>query len=309
MSKKTVYLTGGTGFIGQRFMRSWLAKSADNHLIVQTRFPDRCKSVQKNDGDFARVHFVSSLLELPKNIQEYTLINLAGAPIADARWTKARKALLVQSRVELTETLFNHAVKVAMPQRVISASAIGFYGLGDADCSEVSAPGVGFAADLCRQWERAALRFEVQVPVLRFRLGVVLGAGGGVLKKLLPLYRLGLGGPIGSGAQWFSWIHLDDVVAALMMAIDQEDLRGAVNFVSPNPVRQRDFARTLAGALNRPAFIPTPASVLRLIYGEMAEELLLGGQRVVPSVLMRRGFDFAYPRLDAALANIISGEP
>jgi uncharacterized protein (TIGR01777 family) len=192
------------------------------------------------------------------------------------------------------------------PEALICASAVGFYGSrGDEVLTETSAPGVGFLPEVCQEWEAAARRaadFGLRVVILRF--GVVLGPGGALQKMLLP-FRLGLGGPLGSGRQWMPWVHVDDVVGLIQFALSQPNLHGVLNATAPNPVQNADFSRSLGRALHRPAILPVPAVVLRLFYGEMAE-MLLASQRALPERALACGYRFRYEDSDAALREVLS---
>ncbi len=193
---------------------------------------------------------------------------------------------------------------------LVSGSAVGYYGdRADEVLTEDSAPGSGFLADLCREWEAEARGAEaLGLRVVVLRTGVVLGRGGGALEQMLPAFRLGAGGPIGSGRQYLPWIHLHDLTAAILAALDDDRVRGPVNGVAPKPVASRDFAKALGRALRRPAVLPAPAFALRLFFGQAAE-VMLASQRAVPAALERLGFPFAFPTLDAALADALADEP
>jgi len=296
--QKVLYVTGGTGFIGGALVRAWLCRSAQHHAIIQTR--------QVNASGDGRVRFVSRYDQIELDAVD-ALVNLAGAPIADARWTQGRKKAIENSRIRLTAELANQGAAAKIkPRVVISGSAIGYCGYDNPEVDESAPKGAGYAADLCARWEQSAAEFEQYSRTVIARIGVVLGSGGGVLNKLLPLYRFGLGGPIGSGQQWFSWVHLEDLVSAVLMFIDNASMSGVYNLTSPGSVRQKDFARTLAGAVHRPAVLPTPALAMKLIFGQMAQELLIGGQKVLPARLLDAGFDFQYPELVSALEDLLN---
>ncbi len=237
------------------------------------------------------------------------VVHLAGASIAGGRWTAARRALLRDSRTGptrlLAETL---AALQPRPRVLVSASATGFYGdRGEEWLDESSAAGTGFLAETARAWEAAAApATRAGIRVAHPRTGLVLAPHGGALAAMLPVFRLGLGGPLGAGRQWWSWIALEDAVAALVHALEREDVRGPFNVVAPAPVRCAAFARALGAALRRPALLPAPAFALRLVLGAgQADELLLAGQRVRPAALERTGFSFARPELGPALARML----
>ncbi|HMM49463.1 MAG TPA: TIGR01777 family oxidoreductase [Miltoncostaeaceae bacterium] len=232
------------------------------------------------------------------------VVNLAGAPIAAGRWTDARKREILSSRVQTTRMLAERIGGPGTPGVLVNASAVGYYGRvrGDLWVDEASPAGDDFLADVGRAWEQATEAAERRgARVVRLRTGLVLSPEGGILPRLVGLSRRLIGGPVGGGRQWMPWIHVDDHLAAMLRAVDDEGLEGPVNAVAPNPVRQREFMAALGRALHRPAFLPTPGAVVRLALGEMAT-LVLDGQRVRPAALGARGFSFVYPDLDDAVA-------
>jgi uncharacterized protein (TIGR01777 family) len=232
-------------------------------------------------------------------------VHLSGANVAAHRWTAAYRHEMRTSRVDSTRVLAETLAGLRKPPRtLVVASAVGIYGdRGEEVLDETSAPGTGFLADLCRQWEEAAMpAAEAGIRVVHPRFGVVLGRGPGALEKMLPMFRLGLGGRLGSGRPWMSWISLEDTVAALLFALETQSLAGAVNVVSPNPIRNTEFTSALARQVHRPAVLPVPAFALRLALGQMADEALLASARVVPAKLLAAGFEFAHPTVDKALA-------
>jgi uncharacterized protein len=231
------------------------------------------------------------------------VVHLAGEPIAQ-RWTPERKRAIRDSRVLGTALLARTLASLARPPRaLVSGSAVGVYGdRGDEVLDERSPRGAGFLADVGAEWENAtAAAVTAGIRVVMVRTGVVLSARGGALAKLLPPFRLGLGGPIGSGKQWMSWIALEDQLRALELAMSSDVLHGPVNLTAPNPVTNATFASTLGHALHRPAIVPVPAIALELMYGEMARETILAGQRVLPRALLDAGFVFRFPLLRDAL--------
>ncbi len=232
------------------------------------------------------------------------VVHLAGAPIAEGRWTPERKELIRRSRVEGTRVLSEALARLARPPRVlVCASAMGFYGhRGDEVLTEASAPGGGFLADVTREWEAATAAAEqAGIRVVHLRLGVVLSAAGGALAKMLPAFLAGAGGPIGSGQQWMSWVSLEDVLGLVHHALLTPGMRGAVNAVSPEPVRQAEFARTLGRVLSRPAVVPLPTAAVETLFGEMGRETLLLSSRILPEAAGRQGFSFFHPTLEPAL--------
>jgi uncharacterized protein (TIGR01777 family) len=236
-------------------------------------------------------------------------VHLSGANVASHRWTAAYKREIASSRIDTTRALAQTLAELRNPPEVlVVASATGIYGdRGTEVLDEQSSPGKGFLADLCVAWEAAAqTAVDAGIRVVHTRFGVVLARQGGALAKMAPLFRLGLGGRLGSGSQWTSWISLRDVVAGVLFALDNPALSGVVNFTAPNPVTNAEFTRALARALHRPAFLPAPAFALRLALGQMADETLLASARVLPNRLIAAGFQFQDPAVDAALAAALS---
>lgn len=236
------------------------------------------------------------------------VIHLAGDSIADGRWNAAKKQRIRDSRVVGTQLLARGLAGLAKkPKVLICASAIGFYGTrGDEWLDEQSALGSGFLADVCREWEAATqAAVDAGIRVVQLRFGVILSASGGALKKMLPPFKLGVGGRIGSGRQWMSFIALDDVLGAVAKALQAESLRGPVNVVAPTPVTNDEFTRTLGRVLGRPTPFPMPSFAARLVFGEMADELLLSSQRVLPKKLQAAGYPWGYPTLEAALRHLL----
>ena len=237
------------------------------------------------------------------------VVHLAGENIAGGRWTPARKQLLRDSRVKSTRLLAGALAALSRPPRVLlSASATGFYGnRGDEAVTETSTPGSGFLAEVCREWEAATEPASAKrIRVVNLRFGVVLSAKGGALAKMLPPFKAGLGGPVGSGRQFMSWIALDDAIGAIRSLLNTDSLAGPVNVVAPESVTNRKFARTLGRVLGRPALLPMPAFAVRLVFGEMGDELLLASARVRPARLEESGYRFLYPELEGALGHILA---
>jgi uncharacterized protein len=237
------------------------------------------------------------------------VINLSGAGIADKRWTKEHKAEMLASRVKTTELLASTmAVLDRMPSVFLSGSAIGWYGdRGDERLDELSTPSNDFLSDLCQQWEASTLAAEkAGIRTIHLRTGIVLSTQGGVLKKQLPLFKLGLGGRFGNGHQWQSWISIDDEIGAIAYLLSA-DMCGAVNLTAPNPVTNSEFTTTLAKVLHRPAILPIPTFAPKLLLGgELVESLVLGGQRVLPTALQRNGYEFQHETLDVALRHLLN---
>ena len=296
-----VLITGGTGFIGLELVASL---RRDGHAV----------SVLTRDTDAARQRLPAGVVvvsDLAALGGVDAVVNLAGQNLGAQRWSEARKLAFRESRIGLTHRLVDWMEGLAQrPAVFVSGSAIGWYGpRGDEPLTEASTHGDDFSARLCLDWEAAAQKAEaLGVRVCRLRTGIVLGrsgpAGGGALAQMLPAFRLGGGGPMGSGRQWMSWIHIADHVALMRWLIDTVAAQGAYNGTAPEPVTNAEFARTLGAALRRPAVLPMPGFALRLIVGEMAE-ILLSGQRVLPQRSLDQGFRFRFPTLAAALADVL----
>ena len=296
-SPRTFLVTGATGFIGSAVVRKLLARG--DSVIVLTRSAERAL---ERFGPHARV--IESLGQIEGATRIDGIVNLAGAAILLLPWTRGRRALLLQSRLLITCELVRLCRRLQRPPAVlVSGSAIGFYGaLADEECDEGTDPAPQqFQSELCREWERVAAEAELAgVRVVLIRTGFVLGAGGGALSRLALPIRLFVGATIGSGRQWVSWIHLDDLVRLIELALDRVTVRGPLNATAPHPVRHAQFQRQLAAHLHRPLWARIPGWILRLGLGEMAE-LLIGGQRVLPRRSLALGFEFRYPEIDAAL--------
>ena len=297
-----ILITGGTGFIGKTLCRR-LSRSGHQLTVLSRQPPERVRHLC---GD--SVTPLPSLNELSPQTGFDAVVNLAGESIVAKRWTKARKKLLWDSRVGLTSELIDViATAESKPGVMVSGSAVGYYGnRGDMVLDEDSDFSDDFGHRLCAAWEEQALRaLDHGVRVCLLRTGLVIGKDGGFLRRMLPVFKLGLGGRIGDGRQWMSWIHLDDHVAMTEHLLDNSQLDGVFNATAPNPVTNREFTDCLARLLNRPAFFPVPASALKLVLGETAE-LLLGGQRVMPARLQRTQFRFRYESLQEALREALN---
>jgi uncharacterized protein (TIGR01777 family) len=301
-----VLITGATGFIGRALVPRL---QRDGHSIVAwVRNESRARSLLGADVDLVpamRGH--AALVDALAGAD--AVVNLAGEALIGKRWTPERRRVLAESRVGVTTDLVRAiAAATPRPRVLVSGSAVGWYGdRGDELLTETSKPGGDFLAHLCRDWENAARAADVSdVRVVLLRTGVVLGRNGGALAQMLPPFKLGAGGPIGNGRQYLPWIHLHDLVSAVAVIIADERYRGPVNGVAPEEATSRTFAAALGRALHRPAILPTPAFALRALFGEAAT-VLLASQRVAPAVLTGLGFTFAFPTLDAALADIVGG--
>ncbi|MBK5537056.1 TIGR01777 family oxidoreductase [Pseudomonas sp. TH05] len=296
-----ILLTGGTGLIGRQLCQFWLSQG--HQLTVWSRQPEK---VAQLCG--AQVRGVAQLQELDQQPLD-AVVNLAGAPIGDRHWTHKRKALLWSSRIGLTETLLAWLeTREQKPGVLISGSAVGWYGDGgERELHEDSPPvSEDFASQLCIAWEETAQRAEaLGIRVVLVRTGLVLSAEGGFLSRLLLPFKLALGGPIGNGRQWMPWIHIKDQIALIDFLLHRSDARGPYNACAPQPVRNREFAKSLGRVLHRPAIVPLPAFALRVGLGELSL-LLLGGQRATPERLLAAGFTFQFPDLPAALDDLSS---
>ena len=295
-----ILLTGGTGLIGRRLCRHWLDQG--HQLTVWSRRPEQ---VARLCG--AGVRGIAHPDDYGSQPVD-AVVNLAGAPIADRPWTRKRRLLLWDSRITLTEQLVSWLERREQkPAVLISGSAVGWYGDGgERELDENAGPvSEDFASQLCIAWEETAQRAQaLGIRVVLLRTGLVLAPDGGMMQRLLPPFKMGLGGPIGNGRQWMPWIHIDDQIAAIDFLLNREDAEGPYNACAPSPVRNRDFAKTLAEILHRPAFMPMPAVALRMLMGELSI-LLLGGQRARPTRLQAAGFNFRFTELHAALENLL----
>jgi uncharacterized protein (TIGR01777 family) len=294
-----ILLTGGTGLIGRELCRRWLAEG--HSLWVWSRSPER---VAERCGEgVTGIGQLHELGQLPLD----AVVNLAGAPIADRPWTRSRRLLLWSSRINLTEQLIEWlSGREQQPQVLISGSAVGWYGDGgERELHEDDAPVTNdFAAQLCNAWEESALRAQrLGIRVVLVRTGLVLARQGGFLQRLVPLFRLGLGGRQGNGRQWMPWVHIDDEIALIDFLLRQPAAQGPYNACSPQPVRNAEFAKSLGRSVGKPAVMPVPALVLRVGLGELSG-LILGGQKAIPSRLEESGFRFRFVDLDAALADL-----
>ena len=291
----TVAVSGATGLIGTALVRRLRAGGHDVRRLLRSSRNAAAGDVVWDPA--------SGALHPTALAGVDAIVHLAGEPVAH-RWTTERKHAIRASRVRATEQLAL-AIRAMdpRPRVVLSGSAVGYYGdRGDALLDEKSGPGTGFLSDVCVAWEEATAPIaDAGVRVVTLRTGIVLSPHGGALAKLLPIFRLGGGGPLGSGRQWMSWIALGDHLRAMEHAIGAESLHGPVNLVAPNPVTNADFATTLGRVLARPALVPVPSFALELLYGEMARSTLLAGRRVLPRSLSASGFEFAEPTLEGAL--------
>lgn len=296
-------ITGATGFIGSTLVDQWLSRDLEEEIYALTRSPQKV-----SDMFSGRVLPIEHTDEISDKNSVEVIVNLAGEPILDKRWSEQRKNTLYDSRINLTRQLVDFVQGQEKPVKVfVSGSAIGYYGNQPDDqlLNENGATHPCFAHKLCIDWENVASQLaDSKTRVCLLRTGVVIGDGGALAKMLLP-FKLGLGGPIASGQQWMSWIDIEDMVKGIDYLIDHSTLQGPFNFTAPKPVRNVEFTKTLAEQLGRPAFFPMPAFVLHTMLGEGAE-LLVEGQRVIPEKLLEAGFEFKYPTLKQSLANTLN---
>ena len=299
-----IFMTGGTGFVGTTLTRRLVEQG--HQVTVLTRrisgAPNPEKRMTLIQGDPTRKGAWQEQVS-----RHEAVINLAGASIF-TRWTHQAKAMIRDSRVLTTQHLVEAmGARNGKKTTLISTSAVGYYGFhGDEELDEQCGPGNDFLAAMSRDWEAAAFQAqEYGVRVIICRLGIVMGTRGGALGQMMPLFRMGLGSPLGTGGQWFSWIHEQDLVQIYLFLLDREDLEGPVNCTAPGPVTNRAFTKALGEALKRPTIMPAvPGFMLKLIKGEFGD-VLLKGQRVVPNKLSDAGFGFQFPRIDGALADLV----
>lgn len=299
-ARQAILVTGGTGLVGTRLIGA--LAGAGHDVTVLTRDVAHARHLP------APLRVVTSLDQIGNADRIDAIVNLAGESIAGGLWTRRRRAAILASRIDTTRAL--HALCARLDRRpavLVNASAIGFYGdAGDEILDEGGARGSGFCADICAAWEAEAdAMAALGLRVVRLRIGLVLASSGGFLGNLLFPFEAGLGGRIGDGRQWLSWIHRDDLVRLIAFAIATPDLHGAVNAVAPNPVRNIDFARALGRVLGRPALTPLPAMPLRMVLRDFADELFLASQRVLPVKAVFHGFGFRHARIETALARIV----
>ncbi|MGZ4177371.1 MAG: TIGR01777 family oxidoreductase [Solirubrobacteraceae bacterium] len=303
-----VLITGATGTIGLALADALTARG--DQVVALSRDPERGQRVL---GEGVEVHaWPDPEGEAPPAealAGADAVVNLLGEPVAQ-RWTDTAKQRIRDSRVRSTRSVVAALMALpedARPRVLISQSATGYYGpRGDAPLDEEASPGDDFLAEVVVAWEREATAAESSARVVRTRTGVVLAPSGGALAKMLPFFKLGLGGPVAGGHQYVPWIHLDDVVGALMHCLDREDAVGPVNVTAPEPVTNAELSRALGHALGRPAVLPVPGVAVKLLYGEMAE-MVTTGQRAIPARLRELGYAFRYPGIELALKDVLSG--
>lgn len=300
---RRVLVTGGTGFVGSRLIESLVG--AGHAVTVLTR---ECANAA---GLPAPLSVVTTLADIPNDARFDAVVNLAGEPIGNALWTARKRRRILRSRLRTTRELCRLMTRLERrPEVLVSGSAIGWYGLrDDSELSEASGPRPCFSHRLCEAWEKqASCAAALGVRVVALRTGLVLGSEGGVLARMLTPFEFGLGGKLGTGRQWMSWIARDDLVRLICHAIARPNLSGPLNATAPLPVRNADFTAALGRALRRPASMRMPAALLRRLGGGLADELFLSGQRVLPEKALANGFVFRFRDLDAALARILGGK-
>jgi uncharacterized protein (TIGR01777 family) len=296
MQAQTILMTGASGLVGREVTRSL---SAAGHRVL---------ALQRDGQTIPFWDLAQQRIELGAEQQIDVVIHLAGENIAAGRWTSARKARIRQSRVAGTHLLATFFARAKQKPKVfISASAVGYYGdQHEEELTEASPLGTGFLADVAQAWEAAtqpASAAGIRVVFLRF--GIILSPKGGALAKMLFPFTMGLGGALGSGQQWMSWISLDEIANIVSHIVQHEELTGPINIVSPHPVRNREFTKTLAAVLHRPAFFPAPSFLLNMLFGEMAQELLLASTKVKPHRLLESGYVFQEAELKTAFCHLL----
>ncbi|MBP0029676.1 TIGR01777 family oxidoreductase [Roseofilum sp. Guam] len=299
-----IAVTGATGFVGRALVQQLIAEK--EQVLVLTRNPDKAKRIWPSGVEIVG-YSVTTGGEWQRQISGCNgVVNLAGAPIAEERWTAERKQILRDSRILGTEKIIE-AIAAAdpKPQVLVNTSAIGYYGTSEtAEFDESSPAGDDFLAQLCVEWEQSAQavsEYGVRSVILRF--GIVMGDGGAIA-KMIPPFKMFAGGPIGSGQQWFSWIHIDDLVNLILFALRQPQMQGTFNATAPNPIRMNDLASIMGNILNRPSWLPVPSFVLDALLGDGAQ-VVLEGQKVLPKKTLDSGFEFQHPNPKEALRKVL----
>ena len=299
-----VAITGATGFIGRELIRE--LESTGTEYVIITREPNRARRKFPRASNVLEWSLPATALE-PDDLEGLDgVIHMAGAPVAQ-RWTASHKRAIEESRVLYTRGLVEAVGRTSQrPPVLISFSAIGYYGVrDDTRLTETSSAGSDFLAQVCRSWEEeAAKATALGIRVVNPRVGIVIGRGGGALSQMLLPFKLGIGGPIGNGRQWMSWVHVSDVVGLALDALTNTALRGPINATAPEPVTNREFSKSLGRVLHRPAILPIPVLGLKLMFGDFAD-VLATGQRVIPDKAIRAGYKFRFPNLEEALADAV----
>lgn len=299
-----IAIAGATGFIGKRLVRR--LEDLGHEYTIITRGKARAANVFPIAANIIEWDPPNKGVEPSQLSGLDALINLTGTTVSQ-RWTKRVKRDIRESRVDTTRLLTTALINCHEPPLVfVNASAIGFYGSNpSSDLNETSPPGSGLLSEICQDWEAESKRASVAgIRTINARIGIVLGTEGGALKSMLLPFKCGLGGPIGSGKQWMSWIHIDDVTALMIEAITNVQISGPLNLTAPEPVTNRNFAKTLGQVLGRPAILPTPVFALKLLFGDFAQ-ILGSGQRVLPAEALSKGYQFRFPRLKEALKDLV----
>lgn len=291
-----ILITGGTGFIGSALCSFLIA---DGHTLVVVS-----RSIKRNHSN------ITYVTQIDNSMQFDVVINLAGEPIANKRWSHSQKSKIQDSRINTTTHLIDYFKNTRLkPSLFISGSAIGFYGINttNQDINETAKGDDSFSSTLCKEWETTALAAQaLGIRTCLLRTGIVLGKKGGALNKMLPPFKLGLGGKIGSGQQWMPWIHIDDMVGLITLCIDNKNINGAINCTAPFPVTNSAFTKALSLAVNRPTLLPIPAWLIKLLMGQMGQELLLSGKKVVPAKALASGYQFKFEQINDALNDVIN---
>ncbi len=289
-----VFVTGGTGLIGRALVKGMLVDGYE--VTVLTR---------QSRESYGRLQYIRSLSEIPEGLD--AVVNLAGAGLADKRWSDSYKREILDSRIALTRDLVDQLSIKGMPKVFVSGSAIGFYGADEnASFTESDSAGEGFSADLCVDWEAEARRAESEVTrLVLLRTGVVLDTAGGAFPQMTQSFKFGVSSWMGQGSHWLSWIHIDDMVAAIRFCLENDQVRGPVNMTAPEPATHRAFADAVSQRKSVLLNLGMPAPVMRLMLGEMADALLLTGQKVVPEVLAQQGFQYRYPDINSAVDALV----
>lgn len=305
MSKR-ILISGATGFIGRVLCRRLVKEGYE--VVALSRDPTRGNESLPNQVNIVRWDTKTAEGWDDYADGAYAIINLAGESIASGRWTQQKKHRILESRLNAGEAVLQAVERVEnKPKVVMQASGIGIYGnRNDEILDEFSPAGSGFLVEVAKQWEQTTEKVEAMgVRHVIIRTGVVLGAGGGFLSRVLLPFRLFVGGRLGSGKQWIPWIHIDDEIGAIVFLMEKENLQGVFNLTAPNPLTSKEFFRFLGKAMRRPSWLPVPGFVLRVFLGEMAKELILSGQRAMPKRLLESGYEFLYPQAELALREIL----
>lgn len=301
---KKILVTGGTGFIGRKVCDTLHNKDYDVNVV--SRNPEKAKTKLEAVGEIYGWNPESEQLPTEAISEAEAVIHLAGETIA-GRWNTEKKQRIRDSRVLSTRNLVESCANAeSKPKVLICASAIGLYGdSGDNSFTEETPPGTDYLAEVCKEWETEAYKAsELGIRVVTVRIGLVLGLGGGMLQQILTPFKIGIGGKLGSGQQWMSWIHVDDVVGIILHALENDSITSALNATAPVPVRNIDFTKALGSVLRKPTFLPVPRFGLKLMMGEFADFVLLS-QKVLPEKTVASGYEFQFTTIDSALSNLL----